>query len=426
MRYLTVMVVFALAVGALLLPGLDAPTVDGAAPSLEAPVAVCAVEEGSGRSTSISVLSTVNGPVQLSLFANRASAGSIGHSTGGSGSIVIPVVDVAAVGTVGGLIETPNALSAVGAVVAGAESMSAEACASMPHPQTFLAGGSTASGDTFVLHLMNPYAAEAIVELDVHSEAGSESNARFEAVVVPPRSSRLVDFTELIPGRESLSVQIESRRGSVIAVGRQGVGHESAVWQAVPTGQDWFVPVPRGSGFRTVLVGTPSAVDVEYQVDFYGPSGFEEGLVTGVLTSGGLASINLNTLPEDALGIRVISAGPIVATLWTYSEPGLSVTTGSTEAANRWFLPGAGTPTGGRASLVLMNVGIDTTSVSIRALGLNSTVRTLDIEVDAVVQLPIGVADGFLIESGGPIVALWSSTRDNASTAAIGVSLSDG
>ena len=408
------------------MPGADVPTFDDAGPSLEAPVAVCAIEEGSGRSTSISVLSTVDGPVQLSLFANRATAGSIGHSTGSSGSIVIPVVDVAAVGTVGGLIEMPNALSAAGTIVAGAESMSAEACRSMPHPQTFLAGGSTIGTDTFVLHLMNPYAAEAIVELNVRSEAGSESNARFQAVVVPPRSSTLVDFTDLTPEREFLSVLIESRRGSVIAVGRQGVAGERAVWQAVPTGQDWFVPIPRTSGFRTVLVATPSAVEVEYQVDFYGPSGFEEGLVTGVLTPGGLTSIDLSNLPEDALGIRVISAGPIVATLWAESDSGLSVTNGSTAAANRWFLPGAGTPSGGRASVVLMNVGIDTTTVDIRSLGQSSAVRTLEIEVDAVVETPIWVADGYLIESFGPVVVLWSSSRGSASTAAIGVPLNDG
>ena len=426
MRTLSLVAIFSLAVGAVLLPGPDAPTSGDPGLSLEAPVAVCAIEEGSGRSTSISVLSTVDGPVQLSLFANRASAGSIGHSTGSSGSIVIPVVDVAAVGTVGGLVETPNALSATGALVSGAESMSAEACASTPHRQTFVAGGSTAGGDTFVLHLMNPYAAEAIVDLNVQSEAGSESNARFEAVVVPPRSSSLVDFTELIPGRESLSVLIESSRGSVIAVGRQGVAGESAVWQAVPTGQDWFVPIPRTSGFRTVVIATPSAVAVEYQVDFYGPSGFEEGLVTGVLNSGGLTSINLNTLPGDALGVRVISAGPIVATLWAESDSGLSVTNGSMLAANRWFLPGAGTPTGGRASVVLMNVGIDTTTVSIRSLGQSSFIRNLEIEVDAVVETPIAVADGYLIESVGPIVVLWSSTRRSASTAAIGVPLSDG
>lgn len=426
MRTFSLLAVFSLALGAVLLPVTDPPSVDSSGASLHAPVAVCAIEEGSGRSTSITVLSAVDGPVQLSLFANRASAGSIGHSTGSSGSIVIPIVDVAAVGTVGGLVEMPNALSAAGAVVSGAESMSAEACASTPHRQTFLAGGSTAGGDTFVLHLMNPYASEAIVELNVHSEAGSESNARFEAVVVPPRSSTLADFTELTPGRESLSVFIESSRGSVIAVGRQGVVGESAVWQAVPTGQDWFVPIPRTSGFRTVIIGTPSAVDVEYQVDFYGPSGFEEGLVTGVLTSGGLTSINLNTMPEDALGVRVISTGPIVATLRAESDSGLSVTNGSTVAANRWFLPGAGTPAGGRASVVLMNVGIDTTTVSIRSLGQSGFFRTLEIEVDGVVETPIAVADGYLIESVGPIVVLWSSTRGSASTAAIGVPLGDG
>ena len=48
MRYFNLIVVFALAAGVLLMPGADVPTFDDAGPSLEAPVAVCAIEEGSG------------------------------------------------------------------------------------------------------------------------------------------------------------------------------------------------------------------------------------------------------------------------------------------------------------------------------------------------------------------------------------------
>ena len=68
MRYLTLAAVLVLAAGAALIPQAAGP---GHLPSVsvERPaVAVCSVEEGSGRSTTVSVLSTVDGKAQLTLF----------------------------------------------------------------------------------------------------------------------------------------------------------------------------------------------------------------------------------------------------------------------------------------------------------------------------------------------------------------------
>ncbi len=426
MRYLGFVVIVALAAVAVLLPAPEAPSPQPDVTAEESPVAVCAVEEGSGRTTEISVLSTVDGPVRLTLFASGETAGSIGHQTGSSGSITIPVVDVAAVGTVGGLVEMPVASSAAGALVSGAESMSSESCASVPYPLTFLAGATTASGDTFELHLMNPYAGEAVVELTVHSEAGIESNQRFESVIVPPRSSTVIDFTEFVPGRETLSVAIETRRGRVISVGRQGVAGESAVWQAVPAAQDWFIPIPGGRGRREVVVATPNNAQVEYQVDFYGPEGLEEGLLNGTLPARGQETIDITALSENPVALRVISTAPIVPTLRLESEDGLSVTTASSRGANRWFLPGAGVPEGGWATVVILNISIDDSTVTIRPLRQATTTRTLIVGSDSVLELALEAADGYLIESVGETVVMWSGHRDHSSVAAIGVPMSDG
>ena len=426
MKYIGLVLVVVLATGAALMPSPESPSPGPSASLEETPVAICGVEEGSGRSTGISVLSTVDGPVALTLFASGSTAGSIGHTTGGSGSITIPVVDVAAVGIVGGLVEMPTATSAAGAVVIGAESMSAESCASMPSPQTFLTGATTASGDTFELHLMNPYAGEAVAELTVQSEAGIESNTRFESVIVPPRSSTIVDFTELVPGRETLSIAIDTVRGRVITVGRQGVSGESAVWKAVSASQDWFVAVPRGPGIRHVIVGTPANTEIEYQVDYYGPGGLEEGFEMGTIAPRGQAVVNLGAVTEEAVAIRVISTGPVVPTLWMESGEGLAVTTGSVGPTNRWFLPGAGAPEGGWATVVIANVGLDTSAVSIRSLREGTRVRSIELDADTVIELSIEAADGYLIESVGETVVMWSGHRDTASTAALGVPIVDG
>jgi hypothetical protein len=392
----------------------------------EPPVAVCAIEEGSGRTTAVAVLSTVDGPTRLTLFAGGKTNGTISQPTGPSGSIKIPVVDVAAVGTVGGLVEMPVSDSAAGALVLGAESMSAESCASVPTPQSYITGASTIGDRTFVLHLMNPYAGEAVVELVVQSEAGIESNDRFGSVVVPSRSSTIVDFTELLPGRETLSIGIETQRGRVLAVGRESIHGESAVWKAVEGSQDWFLPIPGGPGPKLLLIGTPSNAQIEYQIDLYGPDGLEEAFISGTLEPRGVNKIDLAAITEETAGVRVISTGPVVATLWIDSEDGLAATTGSSIESTRWFLPGAGTPPNGAATAVILGVGIEDGTVSIRPLNSAAPTHTFDLPSDGVVEIALVASDGYLIESSQPMIVMWAGQGGGTRVAAMGVPILDG
>ena len=82
MKYLGFVVVAGLAAVAALLPAPAALSPEPSVTDEVASVAVCAIEEGSGRTTAISVLSTVDGPVSLTLFAGGETTGSIGHETG--------------------------------------------------------------------------------------------------------------------------------------------------------------------------------------------------------------------------------------------------------------------------------------------------------------------------------------------------------
>lgn len=426
MRYLALLLIAALAAGALLLPPPDDPSPGQPAGVAEPPVAVCPIQEGSGRSTEVAVLSTVDGPTRLTLFTGGGSAGTLGTRTGASGSTVIPVGDVAAVGTPGGLVELPNADSATGVKVVGAASLAAEACPSVPAIQTMMTGGSTVSGENFIMQLMNPYAGEAIASLRVVSEAGIESNDRFESVIVPPRSFTSLDFSELVPGRETLSVSVETVLGRVISVGRQEVEGESSLWTAVPTAQDWFLPIPKGGPSKTLLLATDSALEVDYQIDFYGPDGFEEGFTTGVLPARGREEIDLAALTEEAAGVRVITTGPVVASLRIDSDTGLATTNGATTPANRWMLPGAGAHEGGSSTVVILNVGLEDSTVGVRPLRADTSLRELVVAADDVVELGLEPADGYLIESTGPVVVLWTARTEAGGSLAMGVPLADG
>lgn len=426
MRYLAAVVILALGAAGATLPASDEPIPRSAVGAEEPPVAVCPVQEGGGRSTELAILSNVDGAAQLTLFTGGGFAGSLGTDTGPSGSTVIPVGDVAAVGTVGGLVELPTPTSASGVVIRGAESLMAEACASVPAPQVFLTGGSTISGETFNVQLMNPYAGEAIVALRVTSEAGIESNERFNSVVVPPRSSETVDFNALIPGRESLSVDIQTVRGRVIAVAQQAIESESSIWNGVPPAQDWFLPVPAGEPSRKLILATPSAIEVEFEIDFYGPEGLEEALVTGVLDARGRAEFDLDEISQGTSGIKVVSTGPVVPTLRIESPEAIATTSASATQANRWMLPGAAVPPGGIATAVILNASLEDSTVSVRPLRDNSLVRDYQVPSDGMLEIGLEAADGYLIESTSPIVVLWTARTGAGSSLAIGVPLDDG
>ena len=76
--------------------------------------------------------------------------------------------------------------------------------------------------------------------------------------------------------------------------------------------------------------------------------------------------------------------------------------------------------------MVILSVGIDEAVVSVRSLRAGSLVRAINLPADSVVEIALETADGYLIESTGPIVAMWVNRRDGAGIAAMGVPILDG
>jgi hypothetical protein len=426
MRYVFVVAMLGLAVAATLLPEPDA-AVPGSAPGSEAPpVAICPIFESGESNTDVSVLSSVNGQGRLSTFAAGSETGVLDFRTGATGAVTLSAGEAGAVGTAGGLIEMPSETTAAAVLTAGPETRSAESCADIPAGQAFIAGGSTISESFFEIQLINPYAGEATVDLTVNTDAGLESDSRFDSVIVPALSTITLDLTQIIPGRESISVEIEPTRGSVLAFGRQTIEGRTALWRAVAPGQDWWLPVPPGGGVKQMRIASPENAEIEYQVDLYGPDGYVEGHDTGVIAPRGTVVVPLAAITSDAAGVRVNTTGPVVPLLWIDSPQGLARTTASQVDAPTWLLPGASGPAGGSASITILNSGIETATVSIRSLGDNAIVRDLEVAAEGVLVVELTSAAGYRIEATGPIVAMWTSSRDGAGTAAMGIPLQDG
>lgn len=425
MRYVALIVMTALAVAATV---LAAPAGEeyGPSPASEPPpVSICPVAETASSMTEVAVLSSVNGVGRLSTFSAGVEAGSVEFRTGGTGSTVIAASEAGAVGLAGGLIELPTESTAAGVTMTGESAMAAEACAEVPTGQSFITGGSTASGQVFQLQLLNPYAGEARVEMLVTTDAGIESDERFDGVIVPPLSSVTLDFSEIIGGRDAISVNIETITGAVLAFGRQTSNGRTAVWRAVEPGQDWWIPAPPGGGTKQLRIGSPNAAEVEYQVDLYGPDGFVESHATGVIDPRGRLVVPMAAVTSGELAMRVIATAPVVPTLWIDSPEGLAATVGSQVDAPVWLLPGASLPPGGTAQLVILNTGLDTVTTTVRSLRQGSLVRNFEIPSEEVLVVDLVEAEGYRVESTGPVVVMWAAQLNGAGAAALGIPIQD-
>lgn len=430
MRFVAVVVMFGLAIAATLLPAPETAEFDPSPGTVTSPVSICPIVAGGGRSTDIAILSSINGAGRISTFSAGTETGSLDFRTGGSGSVVVPATDAGAIGVSGALIEMPSETTVSGVHISGSEARAAESCADIPTGQSFLSGGSTAGGAVFEIQLLNPYAGEAVLELTVTTDAGIESNERFDSVIVPPLSTLSLNMADIIPGREVISVDIETLRGSALAVGRQTIDGEIAIWRAVEPGQDWWLPVPEGGATKQLMIATPANTPVEYQVDLYQPGAegetYQESFQTGTLEARGQTRVDLAAITPEAVGVHVISTGPVVAALWIDSETGMAATTASPVDAPVWMLPGAFAPPGGSGSLVVLNSGVDDVTVSVRSLQENSLARDFELAAERVLTVPLVAADGYRVESTGPVVALWTSEIGGVGTAAIGIPVQDG
>lgn len=275
---------------------------------------------------------------------------------------------------------------------------------------------------------MNPFAGGAVVDLTVQSESGLESGGGLAAVIVPPRASIVVDFAELLPGREVLNVLIEATVGSVLTVGRYGEGGESAVWPAVEPAQEWFVPVQGEPGSRHVLIANAAAVDVEYEIDFHGPDEVVEAFISEVIPARGVALIDVGAITPEPAAIHVVSTGPVATFVRAQPSGATALTSGARLPASKWLLPGAGSIQGGFGTVVVFNPGIEDANFILTARRDNSSADTWVVPAGAVMELQTSEvsANGYVVEGDRPLVVLWTISDGFASAASIGTPIDDG
>ena len=418
-----------MAVGVLLVPSPEAPAPGPPAATNPPSVAVCPVEEGGGRTTRIGIASSVGGEGRFTAFAAGVPAGSVTFSTEASGSAAVSVSEFAPTGVGAGLTEMPDGEVAAASVLVGTQSIAVDTCTPVPNPQTLIAGGSTLSGEQHQVQLMNPYAGEALVDLIVQSDSGLEAAPQLRGIIIPSRSSEIIDMDELLPGRQFLAITVEVANGSVMTSARLDVGGDGALWHSVTPALDWFAPVPAAGLAGDLVISTASTSEVEYQVDVYGPQGLVEAQQEGVLPARGTVSLPLVGMElEAASAVRVISTQPVAVFQRLVSEMGVALAAGSPATSSSWLLPGAGLAPGGTGSLLIFNAGLEEDTVVVTAHRDQPATQEVAVPAETVVELPAveGGANAYTVQGQGSLVAAWVTTGEGATAYSIGVPLPDG
>jgi hypothetical protein len=186
----------------------------------------------------------------------------------------------------------------------------AEPCASQAARRWFVPEGTSVRGQAATVVVVNPFAQEAVLDIDLYTENDVIRHGNISGVVVPPHSADAFDLNRFALGEESLLADVRVSLGKV-AVAGFGLGTDGGlrgtlgVTEPAPS---WILP---GAGdvepARITLLGT-EARDAPFQVLSQGAEGSKVVLEEEEVPARSVQSLEI---PQQEAGIVVQGAGKI-------------------------------------------------------------------------------------------------------------------
>ena len=377
-RLLAVIVSGVLLAAAVLLPvpqDLDPAT--GGADPVEAdrlgigPAAHCpwALSDGGRRSSYIAITEIPTGLSVSFVEGGRLEASLSGQTAAGAAGAVAKIDNQRQVGVSSAFVDFEGGSEgAVGVVATGDDILATGLCPARIPATWHLPGGSTLEGESLVLRLLNPFTADARVDLWALSELGTEADDRLEGLNVPARRTRIVEIDEILGGRESLGIIVRPSAGSVIPAMSLDTETDRAVWSGTVANRGWEFPVASMEGLESALVLTNEAsLEVNFLVEVFDEGGVRGAPFGGVIAGPGQTRIALNDLLPAGVGLRVTGDGPFGAAVTGRSDTAVAVTPGLPTNAATWLVPGPGA-IGAETGLSFLNTGVSELAVTYTAL----------------------------------------------------------
>ena len=305
------------------------------------------------RAASIAIQNATGNPIDATVTMMTD------HGDATVSSVKVPAASSASVretgsaNAMGAVVEVAHGGVGVDETITSSIGESTTACASSTSDHWYVADGSTALGNTMMLHLFNPFPDDAIVDMDFATEQGRTAPGDFQGVVVPARSVVAVNVGDHVRRRDHVAATIKARRGRIV-VGREQLrtsplnGLLVALAASQP-GTTWDFP----AGVVSDKVGE--------RLNFYNPSGRDATVeVTLTLDQGAAEPLEVKVPTGDRItldlggesrvpkgvghALTVRSTVPIVAERTLdfslgSGRTGLGGALGATMTARRWLLP---------------------------------------------------------------------------------------
>ncbi len=273
----------------------------------------------------------------------------------------------------------------------------------------FVSTGAT-TADAELLHVVfDPLSEDAVIDLQVVSEAesGLVAGAALDGVVVPAGRSRALDVGELVRRRERVSARLEVRSGRVAvdrvltrdgSDGRRGLSVAPAARLAAPT---WYLPGGRLElGVVEELVvhnpsERPAEIDIEVHADgldvlpqqrtvaphdalvvpideatFGLPDGVDHSLVVTTLTDTDVVA----ELAARSVADVEVADGTVIA-------GGDDAGPGTTSLSTRWIAPLATNTAEGATTIVMHNPGATAADARVIRFGDGRRVQVAEQEI---------------------------------------------
>jgi len=287
--------------------------------------------------------------------------------------------------------------------------ISSGACTTSGNEHWFVGAGAVA-GQRAYLHLVNPDAAAAVVDVTVFTASGPKRPTPGQGVLVAPGSEIVLPLDALVPGEAATVVQVRSRSGRVAAS-----LVDTVVSGLEPGGVDWVPPTQPGDDL--VVPGVPPAADATRTLQILVPG--EEpttvrlrlltadgtiapvGLDTIDVTPGQLVSVPLTAeLASGALAVRLTAERPVVAGVrLVRSRSGTLPDLAYAAAAPALTVAGA-VPvavTGGPVATTLLLTNTTESDVAVRLTtrpwsGAAPSQTTVSVRAGTTQPVPVGVA----------------------------------
>lgn len=266
-------------------------------------------------------------------------------------------------------------------VLAGGRGVASSRCSAQPSSRWLFATSSTARGDNHYLLISNPFREEAVVRVRLLTPEEEVVPARLRDLVIRPFSQSAVYLSDYLQESPSFGVEVRASRGRVVVARYSNVtagpgnGISLDVGAQSPS-TDWLFAgglVP-GDGEESVVVANPGSREALIGIVFMTEQErtAPPDLAEIPVPAGRQVSLNVSDhLPRGtSYGIQLTSTNdvPVVAERKTAGivdrNRAYESTFGVSAPARRWTVP-AGSPSGGAASLALVNAGQVRTTVGV-------------------------------------------------------------